>query len=190
MLGTVSRAAIPILWIAWLIYWMVAARDVKTTRWKEPVSERWLHGVPFILAAALLIPPAPSWGFLIERFLPNTTFLDIAGTSIVALGLGFAVWARRHLGRDWSGTITLKDDHRLVRTGPYHYVRHPIYTGMLAGFIGTAIAVGQWRSLIATFFFLIGVLVRCRVEETKMRETFPEYEEYRRRSWAIFPFLY
>jgi len=190
MPAVLFRAVIPVLWISWFIYWMLAAHDVKTTRWKEPTGRRWMHGLPFLLAAALIIPPDPDWGFLVQYYMPVTAITALAGTLLVAFGLGFAVWARRHLGRNWSGTITLKEDHALVRTGPYRFVRHPIYTGILLGFVGTAIAVGQWRSLFATAFFTLGILVRCRVEEQKMEETFPEYDDYRRHSWALIPYIY
>ena len=190
MPGVLFRAAIPVLWISWFIYWMVAARDVKTTRWKEPAGRRWMHGLPFLLAAGLIIPPDPDWGFLVQYYMPVTAITALVGTLVVAFGLGFAVWARRHLGRDWSGTITLKEGHTLVRSGPYKWIRHPIYTGILLGFAGTAIAVGQWRSLFATGFFTLGILVRCHVEEQKMAETFPEYDDYRRHTWALLPYIY
>ncbi len=184
------RASIPVLWISLLAYWLAAARNVKVTRWQEPAGRRWMHGLPFLLAAGLIIPPNPDWGFLVGQYMPVTTASTLIGTLIVAFGLGFAVWARRHLGRDWSGTITVKEDHSLIRTGPYRFVRHPIYTGLLLGFAGTAIAVGQWRSLIATALFTLGVLIRCRVEEKKMGETFRDYEDYRRHTWALIPYLY
>jgi protein-S-isoprenylcysteine O-methyltransferase Ste14 len=190
MISTVSLAVIPILWISFFIYWAVAARDAKTTRWREPAQRRWLHGLPLLLAAILIVAPNPDWGFLVEHYMPVNGFTTLLGTLIVAFGLGYAVWARRHLGRDWSGTITLKEDHTLVRSGPYERVRHPIYTGLLLGFAGTAIAVGEWRSLIATALFTLGMLIRCHVEEQKMRETFPEYDDYRRHSWALIPYIY
>ena len=187
---TLLRAAIPVLWISLCVYWIVAAQNVKATRWREPMGRRLMHGIPFLLAAALIIPPNPRWGALTGHYMPVTFASTMAGTLLVAFGLGFAVWARRHLGRDWSGTITLKEDHKLVQSGPYRYIRHPIYTGLLLGFAGTAIAVDEWRSLIATGLFTLGALIRCRVEERAMAETFSDYIEYRRHTWALIPYIY
>ena len=109
---------------------------------------------------------------------------------MVAAGLGFAMWARVHLGRNWSGIVTVKEDHALVRTGPYRAVRHPIYTGLLLALIGTAMAIGQWRGVLAVIFMLIGFLWKIHVEEKRMCENFPEYGDYRRETAALIPLLY
>jgi protein-S-isoprenylcysteine O-methyltransferase Ste14 len=185
-----SRYAIPLLWLGWIAYWIVAAGNVKATRWHEPQRERLRHSLPFVAAFLLIAMPGGRLGVLGYRFLPDTRILPLIGTAIVALGLGFACWARVHLGRDWSGTITLKEDHSLVTTGPYGLVRHPIYTGMLFGFIGTALAIGEWRGILGTICILIGIEVRCSAEERKMRETFPEYDDYVRRTKRLIPFIY
>ena len=79
------------------------------------------------------------------------------GLIMVAAGIAFAVWARHYLGRNWSGTVTVKQDHELIRSGPYRLVRHPIYTGLLLAILGTAVAFGEWRGLLA-FALLTGSL--------------------------------
>jgi protein-S-isoprenylcysteine O-methyltransferase Ste14 len=112
------------------------------------------------------------------------------GTLLVAAGLGLTAWARWCLGRNWSGIITLKQDHALVRTGPYRVIRHPIYTGLLLALIGTASAIGKWRGVLAVACALIGFLWKIRVEEERMRQTFPEYEQYRKRTAALIPLVY
>lgn len=185
-----SRIAIPALWLIWLVYWMVAATNVKATRWRPSGGRRLLQTLPFALAALLIALQNMDWGILSERFIPFRPIQSILGTVLLACGLCFGVWARVHLGRDWSGTVTLKEDHSLVTSGPYRFVRHPIYTGILLGFVGTVLAIGEWRGILATVILLFGVLVRCRAEEQAMRETFPEYDDYRRRTWALMPFLY
>lgn len=190
MLIRYSLDAIAIFWIAWFLYWLIAAANVKSARWREPLSQRWRHSIPFFLAAVLMIPTNPPWGVLRHRFIPFSPALPTIGALIVAVSLGFAVWARLHLGRDWSGTITLKEDHRLVTTGPYAFVRHPIYTGLLFAFVGTALAIGEWRCALATVFLVAGILVRCSAEEAKMRETFPDYDDYAGRTKRLIPFLY
>ena len=94
------------------------------------------------------------------------------------------------MGRNWSGIVTVKEDHALVRTGPYRVVRHPIYTGLLLALIGTAAAIGEWRGVLSVIFVLIGFLWKIRVEEERMNANFPEYAQYRRQTAALIPLLY
>ena len=91
---------------------------------------------------------------------------------MVAAGLAFAVWARVYLGRNWSGTVTVKQDHELIRSGPYGFVRHPIYTGLLLAMLGTAIAIGEWRGLVAFALFTIGFLLKLRSRRTLHERNF------------------
>lgn len=101
------------------------------------------------------------------------------------MGLGIAIWARRHLGRNWSAEVRLKEGHALVRSGPYARVRHPIYPGLLA-MTGTALVVGEWRGVVAALLVLLAFVLKSRVEEERTREAFPEHEAYRRESAARF----
>ena len=109
------------------------------------------------------------------------------GTAVVAAGFGLAIWARLHLGRNWSSHVVVKEGHALIRTGPYRLIRHPIYTGLLLAIAGTALAIGEWRGVFGFVFALLGILVRVRAEETRMSATFPEYERYRRETYALLP---
>ena len=112
------------------------------------------------------------------------------GLLMVIAGLAFAVWARAHLGRNWSGTVTVKENHELVRSGPYGIVRHPIYTGLLLAILGTAIVVGEWRGLLALCFLTITFLLKLRREERFMEESFPDtYPSYRAQVPALIPLL-
>ena len=113
------------------------------------------------------------------------------GACIVVAGLAFTVWARIHLGRNWSGTVTLKYGHELVRSGPYRIVRHPIYTGLLVAFAGSAIARGEWRGIVAVFIAFAALWRKLRLEERWMVETFGnEYLEYRAGVAALILFVY
>src|SRR5262249_56577164 len=105
----------------------------------------WWNGLPLLAAAVLMASRRLPIDGLYGRFLPATTAVAMSGIAMTAIGLAFAIWARLHLGGNWSGTITLKQDHTLVRTGPYRLVRHPIYSGLLLALLGGAIAIGEGR---------------------------------------------
>jgi protein-S-isoprenylcysteine O-methyltransferase Ste14 len=182
---------IPGLWMVWAIYWLVAATDVKTTARSESASSRAAHLLPLAIAGALLATrrrlPIP---FLNAHFIEPTAVTFFIGAIIVAGGLAFAIWARVVLGRNWSGTVTLKQDHELIRSGPYRWVRHPIYTGLLLGFLGTAIALGEWRGLIAVLIALAALWRKLRHEERWLGEIFGvDYAKYRSEVAALIPFV-
>ena len=181
---------IPSLWLAWIVYWWHSARDVKPTRLPEPLTSHLRHRVPLIFTAILLAAPRLLPRVLTRRFLPTGHFFPVLGVVLLAAGLGFSVWARRHLGRNWSAQVVVKEGHSLVRTGPYRYVRHPIYTGILLAFLGTVVTIGEWRGVLALLCALVSFAVKSRLEEARMRETFPEYREYERETAALVPGVY
>ena len=183
----------PTVWVAWVMLWWVFALNVKTTVRRQPVLPRLLNLVLLYGAGALLWAPR-IWGpALDERFLPGAQwqFWAALGAALTLVGLLFTVWARIYLGRNWSGTgATIKADHELVTGGPYALVRHPIYSGLELAFIGTALAIGQWRGVLAIVLALIAVVHRIIVEERLMREQFgAAYDAYARRVRALVPGL-
>jgi len=181
---------IPGLWCLWLAYWTISARGNKAVVRRESLVSRLLHLGPLAIAALLLSARSLPGGWLCGRFVPQGQMTSLAGLLIVVIGLGFTVWARVHLGRNWSGTVTLKADHELVRSGPYSIVRHPIYTGLLLGFLGSAVALGEWRGLLATALVFAGFWRKLRLEERWMREVFgPQYERYQAEVPALIPGL-
>jgi protein-S-isoprenylcysteine O-methyltransferase Ste14 len=179
------------LWLVWIAYWRISAADVKPVQRHESPGSRAAHLLPLLIAAVLLwIRGDPQDSWLFQHFLrPGVTTFWL-GTAITAAGLAFSAWARVHLGRNWSATVTVKQDHELIRTGPYAIVRHPIYTGVLFGIIGTALAIGQWRGVVAVVIVLVAFWRKLRIEERWMSETFgEEYRRYRARTRALIPFL-
>ena len=103
--------AFPVLWIAWIAYWVIAARGAKATQWRESMGEQWLHGALAILAAVLISVPLshPAWlGF---RFVPPMPGVAALGLAMTAAGLGFAVAARLYLAGNWSAAVEIKEDH-------------------------------------------------------------------------------
>lgn len=183
------EAWIPGLWIAWGLYWLLAAKRVKAVARQESVVSRSLHIVPLIVAGYLLTTAAiPGW--LGDRWLPRGLVEYLAGLALVVAGLAFTVWARVVLGGNWSGTVTLKHDHEIVTAGPYRLIRHPIYTGLLVAFLGSAIARGEWRGLVAVAIVAIAFWRKLGVEERWLEESFGSaYADYRRRTWALIPYV-
>jgi protein-S-isoprenylcysteine O-methyltransferase Ste14 len=182
---------IPGLWLVWIAYWRISAADVKPTQRHESPGSRAAHLLPLLIAAVLLwIRGDAEDGWPFQRFVTRSVTLFWVGTALTAAGLGFSAWARVHLGRNWSATVTVKQDHELISTGPYAIVRHPIYTGVLLGFIGTALAIGQWRGVLAVVIVFVAFWRKLRLEERWMSETFGEqYRLYRARTKALIPFL-
>ena len=190
MHDSTDRLLIAGLWLAWLLYWYAAASNVKSVQRRETALSRMIYTIPLVAGAALMFWPRGT-GWLFERFVAPQWFVELAGLAILAAGLAFTVWARLHLGRNWSGTVTLKQDHELIRTGPYRFVRHPIYTGLLVAVFGTALALGQWRGLIALALIAASFLRKMRIEEQFLRDIFPDaYERYRAEVRALIPFVY
>ena len=181
--------AIPGLWLAWVLYWWWSSRGVKRARRRESTGSRAAHVVPLAIAATLLaLPSIPGW--LGGRWLAAGAVSHWAGVGLVAAGLAFSVWARAVLGGNWSATVTLKEDHEIVRAGPYRWIRHPIYTGLLCALLGSAIAVGEWRGLVALVVAVGALWRKLKLEERWLTEEFGAlYADYRRRTRALIPFI-
>jgi protein-S-isoprenylcysteine O-methyltransferase Ste14 len=186
---SLDQLPLAVLWLAWLAYWFTAARDVKPTRRRESRASRLLTTALTIPAAALFALRGPWFHWLGARFLPDTAISYRIGLLMVVSGLAFAVWARVHLGRNWSGTVTVKEDHELIRSGPYGIVRHPIYTGLLLAILGTAFVFGEVRGLLAFALLTTALSLKLRREERFMQESFPDtYPSYRAQVPALIPF--
>lgn len=184
----------PTVWLAWVITWWVFATNVKATVRRQPPLSRLFNMVLLWCAFVLLF-----WGqivpvrALMDHFLPLSQwrFWAALGAALTLVGLLFTVWARVYLGRNWSGMFaTIKADHELITGGPYGLVRHPIYSGLMLAFIGTALAIGQWRGVLGAVLALAAIVHRIVVEEGFMREQFgATYDSYAKRVRALVPGL-
>jgi protein-S-isoprenylcysteine O-methyltransferase Ste14 len=180
----------PVLWVGFLLYWQVKAAGTKATERLEPAASRIVRSVVFLCAIVLMSWPHIPVPWLYRPLLPQTIWTFWSGAAITTAGLLFAVWARQHLGTNWSRSVTIKQDHQLIVTGPYALVRHPIYTGILTGFLGTDLAIAQMRGIVAFVLIALVLWYKLRMEEQWMRTQFgAPYEAYSRRTAALVPFV-
>jgi len=180
----------PVVWIVFVVYWRLKAADTKANQRLEPAASGILRVFIFLIAIGLLSIPRIPLPWLYVQLWPQGYWPFWLGATLTVAGLLFAVWARVHLGRNWSSSVTIKQGHELITTGPYAVVRHPIYTGILAGFLGMAIAISQVRGFIVLVLILIAFWLKLRMEEQWMRSQFGEtYATYARQTAALVPYL-
>jgi protein-S-isoprenylcysteine O-methyltransferase Ste14 len=176
------------LWILFAVYWLVSALNRKKTKQRESILQRLAYISPLLIAFFFLYNPRANFAFLATYFVPHTPEVRWAGVAVMVAGLAFAVWARVHLGTNWSGVVTLKEGHELIRTGPYRNIRHPIYTGILIGFLGNAIVNGQVRGLIAAAIIWASFYIKARREEAFLAQEFgPKFDEHTRLTGMFLP---
>ncbi|GGA49199.1 methyltransferase family protein [Dyella nitratireducens] len=183
---------INVAWVLWLAYWAISALRVKPAVRVESTGSRWGRHVLWLILAVLMLRRYPSLDgtWLNQRFVPDQWSVTWLGLGVTVLGLGFACWARVILGRNWSGIVQLKQDHELIVRGPYSLVRHPIYTGLLLAFFGTALAIGEWHALIGVVLLAVAFWRKLRLEECWLCELFGEqYRNYMRHVKALVPWV-
>ncbi len=181
----------PVVWIVFLLYWQIKAVNTKATQRLEPAASRLLRALAFLIVITLLSTTRIPLPWLYLQLWPVGLLPFWLGAAVIVASLLFAVWAREHLGRNWSRSVTIKQDHELITSGPYAAVRHPIYTGILAGFLGTAIALSQLRGVIAFVLIFLVFWAKFRMEEQWMRSQFgATYAAYAHQTAALVPFLF
>jgi protein-S-isoprenylcysteine O-methyltransferase Ste14 len=174
-------------WVAFSLYWEALAKAAAAAQSAESKGSRGIH--VFLTNAALILEMVPLRG--LSRFVPLSTPVMVAGLAVEAIGLALAIMARRHLGRNWSGEISIKVNHQLIRSGPYRMLRHPIYTGLLTMYAGTAVVVGTWLALAGFALAVLAYVRKIRLEEANLKVAFGvDYEAFRRESWALLPGLF
>jgi protein-S-isoprenylcysteine O-methyltransferase Ste14 len=145
-----------------------------------------------LLAAFYLLwrPEMQRYPWLTARFLPDLAALQWIAVLTTAAGIGIAIWARYHLGANWSGLVTLKEGHELIRTGPYRSIRHPIYTGILLAMLGTVLALGEVRGLVAVGLAWLSFYIKARREELFLTKEFgPRFNEHQQHTGMFLPRL-
>jgi len=181
-----------ILWLGWIAFWFISARGVKKDVSGSDWRRFWWARVAFFLSVIVIAFILKSFGIRpsVAPAAPLGQPGAYLGLLAIVVGIGFSIWARIHLGSNWSNRPALKEGHELVTSGPYSFVRHPIYTGIILAMLGTALLVG-WLWLVF-FVIAIGVYVaRIPVEERIMEKQFPDqYPEYKKRTKALIPLVW
>ena len=177
-------------WLVFVAIWVIAAVSTKPTVYRETRAQRLRYWV-WLVSAYLLLLYGPRLPYPLNlRIVPHVTPTALAAAALCLIGLAFAVWARVTLGRNWSGVVTLKEGHELIERGPYRFVRHPIYTGILTMFFATALALGHLAGFAATLLMFASFWIKLRDEEKLMLQQFPgQYAAYRQRTRRIIPFV-
>jgi protein-S-isoprenylcysteine O-methyltransferase Ste14 len=176
------------MWCVIEIYWDVARKNAAPASSSESRASRWRHLL--LTGAAQILIFLPIYG-LRQRYLPASAIVTATGLTLNAVGLALAIWARRCLGRYWSGEITIKVGHQLVRGGPYRVLRHPIYTALLSLYAGTAMVSGELHALIGMALVILAYLRKIMLEEANLMKAFgADYGDYRRQTWALLPGLF
>lgn len=175
-------------WIVFVAYWALGALKTRRTERKEPFTSR--YGILFleIVGFVMLFSDDAGIGILAQRVIPRTYAVAVTGVVLTWAGIAMALWARWHLGQYWSARITIKEDHKLIRTGPYARLRHPIYSGLDLAVIGSALAIDEWRCVVGVCLIILGYWIKARREEAMLTAQFgADFQEHCRHTGFLFP---
>jgi len=191
-----ARSVIGGLWAAFILYWLVLALFNKKVSGSTPRSSGWavrvavLVGVIVVLHVGRHADPGLFVAFRRSASFRPGIRVQWTGVGLCLAGFAFAFWARAHLGRNWGMPMSMRQGHELVTSGPYAYVRHPIYSGLMLALIGSALAITLlWLALFVLYFAYF--LYSARTEEKMMLAQFPDtYPAYRHRTKMLIPFVF
>lgn len=177
-------------WVVFMVYWAIGAFRTRPTAKRESFAARYGILLVEVFGFVLLFDQDINAGVLDHRAMRRTFPWFVLGVFLIWIGIALALWARWHLGQYWSGRITIKEDHKLIRTGPYARLRHPIYTGLDLAAIGSALVFDQWRSVVAVCVIVTGFAIKARREERMLSAQFGDaFAEHRRKTGFLLPKL-
>jgi protein-S-isoprenylcysteine O-methyltransferase len=180
------------VWVVFAIVWFLAAFTSKRSVQRQSYGSRILQSIILLIGADFIFDFFGTFrhGWLTTQIIHRTDAWLFFGAALVVFGILICFWARVILGRNWSGTVTLKQDHELIRRGPYSIVRHPIYTGLLTALLGSAITNGALRCFIGVPICTFAFWLKLQIEEQFMIQQFGEqYARYRQNVRALVPFV-
>ena len=175
-------------WILFCAYWAIGALKTRRTVSQESLASRARFILLEIAGYVLLFSDIAAFGALGHRVFHRSYAIAVTGVALTWMGIAIALWARWHLGQYWSARITLKEDHKLIRTGPYAHLRHPIYSGIILAAAGGALAIDKWRCFAGVAFIVLGYWMKARKEETMLAAQFGEaFKEHCRHAGFLIP---
>ncbi len=180
-----------LLWLSICIYWLANAFNSKKAIKHQADLQRILYMCLWVIAFLLLFSNNISISFLYKTLFSQQLFYKITGLIFCISGLLFSVWARVCIGRNWSGRISVMQNHELVTTGAYAVTRNPIYTGFLAAFAGCAMTEGLAKGYLSLLFMIAGIMIKIRKEESYMNQVFKDsFQKYKQGVKRLVPFIY
>ena len=177
-------------WWIFFVVWLIAAFRAKRTAERQSLESALAHRIPVGVGWWLLL--VPKWaGFLAYQVVPRTALSQILGAVLCVLGLTFTLWARQTLAGNWSSNVTFKQDHELIRTGPYRVVRHPMYSAVIPLLVGMSLWLGSFAGAIVSIVPTVLIGIRAVLEEKFLRRELPGYAEYTTRTrFRMFPYVW
>ena len=177
-------------WLVFVVYWAIGALKTRRTVQTETSASR--YGILLLEVLGFVLLFSNAWNMelalLGHAVLPESYALAISGVILTWIGIAIALWARWHLGQNWSARITLKEDHELIRTGPYRFFRHPIYSGIDLAAIGGALAINRWRGVLGVILIIVGYWIKAKREERMLSAQFGSaFEEHCRNTGFLLP---
>jgi protein-S-isoprenylcysteine O-methyltransferase Ste14 len=177
-------------WIAFVAYWATGALKTRRTERSESFASRYGVLLLEIAGFVLLFSDKAGIGILGQKVFYRTYALNVTGVALTWAGIALALWARWHLGQYWSARITIKEDHKLIHTGPYARLRHPIYSGLDLAAIGSALAIDRWRCVVGVCLIILGYWIKARREEAMLTAQFgADFKEHCRQTGFLLPRL-
>ena len=178
-------------WLVLLIVWWVSGMRTKRTIQTQSSGSRLLNSAILVAGVYLIFARWIGVPALDRELYEVTVPIAVAGLVAVVAGVAFSIWARLMLGGNWSSAVTVKENHELVRSGPYRFVRHPIYTGILLGMLGSAVQRGWVHCFVGVLLCVLSFWLKSQIEEQFMVQSFGEqYERYRHEAKALVPFVF
>jgi protein-S-isoprenylcysteine O-methyltransferase Ste14 len=178
------------LWLVLALVWVVSALRTKRTVQSQSSASQLLY-TAILVVGVMIFAKQSGIPWFDRQLFPVTVPIALAGLLVVLIGVAFSIWARFMLGSNWSNRVTVKENHTLVRTGPYRIVRHPIYSGILLGMLGSALQRGGIRCFVGVLICGLSFWLKTRAEERFMVQSFgEEYLQYRHKVKALAPFIF